>query len=65
MSRRLAALIGAVVWAGLMVRAAGDGTGGGLAVFGLIAAVVVTVTIVIASVLSRDLRKAVLKDEQP
>ena len=64
MSRRTAALAGVVAWLLLLlVIAPRDGVRG-IVVFGLAAAAAVTVSIVLARILSKALRDAVLKERE-
>ena len=62
MSRRNAAIAGVVAWLCALLFAPRDGVRG-IVVWALFAAVAVTVSIVGARVLSRQLRRAVLKDD--
>ena len=63
MSRRNAAVAGFVAWLVALLWAP-EKTVSGLAIWGLIAAVGVTLSVVAGRSLSRALKRAVLKDEQ-
>jgi hypothetical protein len=60
-SRRAAAVAGLVAWL-LLLLLAPEKSASGLAVWGAFAALAVTASIVVARLLSRALRRAVLKD---
>jgi hypothetical protein len=63
-SRRTAALAGFVAWLLLLLLLAPRDGVRGIGVFGLAAAVAVTVSIVVARLLSKALRDAVLKGRE-